>query len=292
VNRPAYLALFLLLSCLVSSAQETKKKKKKAAALPAGVEVLENIEFAKPAGHSLLLDLYRPVEFAAPVPTVVFVHGGGWKGGDKRSARKLAWLVPHGFAIASINYRLTDVAQWPSQINDCYAAVRWVREHAEKYGLDPAHIGCWGTSAGAHLAALMGTRRFPGKESASSQVQATCDWFGPTELLSMPPNNVGDVANSNGAKLLGATVRDVPKLAKDASGLDNVSKGDSPFLIMHGSADPGVPPEQSKALHARLKAVGVPTTLIILDGAGHGGSEFLRDSSQKAVVDFFRRYLK
>jgi acetyl esterase/lipase len=269
-----------------------QQKKKKGPPLPAGVELKQNIEFAKPEGRSLKLDLYRPAEFATPLPTIVFIHGGGWKGGDKRSAPKLAWLVPHGFAIASINYRLTNVARWPAQIDDCYAAVRWVREHAVEYRLDLAKVGCWGTSAGAHLAALMGTRPFPGQETTSSRVQAAGDWFGPAELLSMPPNNTGDIANSNGAKLLGATVRDVPKLAKDASALDNVSKDDAPFLIMHGSADTGVPPEQSKMLHARLQAAGVPSRLIILEGAGHGGKEFLSDSSQQAVVDFFNTYLK
>ena len=274
-------------TCLVAGAQ-----KKKNSALPPGIDVIENIEYGKPGGHSLLLDLYRPAEFANPLPTIVFVHGGGWKNGDKKAARKLAWLVPHGFAIASINYRLTDVARWPAQINDCYAAVRWVREQAPTYRLDPERVGCWGTSAGAHLAALMGTRFYPGREAVSSRVQATCDWFGPSELLSMPPNNIGDVANSNGAKLLGATVREVPKLAKDASALDNVSADDSPFLIMHGDADPGVPLAQSQKLHAHLTAAGVDSTLIILQGAGHGGKAFLTDSSQKAVVDFFRTHLK
>jgi len=266
--------------------------------LPTGVLVHQDIEYAKHDGIALKLDLYLPQKIIGDVPVIVFVHGGGWKNGSKASGKRGAWMVPHGFAIASISYRLTDVGQWPDQINDCYAAVRWVRKNAKKYGLNGERIGCWGTSAGGHLAALMGTRTFTGRERVSSRVQATADWFGPSELLSMPPNNVGngrteeDVAKSNGAILLGATVKDVPKLAKDASALDNVSGDDSPFLIMHGTADPGVPISQSEKLHAALRAVSVPCTFVKLKGAKHGGPEFITPESNKIFLDFFTEYLK
>ena len=230
---------------------------------------------------------------------MVFVHGGGWKNGSKNSARsKAAWLVEHDFAVAGIQYRLTDVAQWPAQINDCYAAVRWLRDNADKYQLDAKLIGAWGTSAGGHLVALMGTRRYPGAEETSSQVSAVCDWFGPSDLLTMPPNNVGngrteeDIAKSNGAKLLGATVRDVPKLAHDASALQNVSGDDAAFLIMHGDKDPGVPLAQSERLHKALRAAGVSSQLVVLKGAGHGGKSFSSGQSKATVVDFFTRALK
>ena len=163
--------------------------------------VLRDLPYAEAEGNTLLMDLYLPGNTDADiregdrqgVPCVIFVHGGGWKGGDKKSAKQnAAWLVEHGFAVASINYRLTDVARWPAQINDCYEAVRWVRSHAREHGIDPDRIGAFGTSAGAHLAALMGTRLYPGEESVSSRVQAVCDWFGPSDLTTMPPNNVGN----------------------------------------------------------------------------------------------------
>ena len=261
--------------------------------------VLLGIEFAHPDGQVLLLDLYQPAERAGRAPVVVFVHGGGWKNGSRASAAKnAAWLTDNGFAVASIDYRLTDVAQWPAQINDCYAAVRWLREHADEYGLDPDRIGAWGTSAGGHLAALLGTRPFPGVETTSSRVQAVCNWFGPSELLTMPPNVVGhgrtaeDVAGSNGAKLLGATVREVPDLARDASGIDHVSPDDPPFLIMHGEADPGVPLAQSRSLHARLEEHGVDSRIHIVPGAGHGGKEFHKPESRQVVLTFFRQHLQ
>ena len=289
-------ALFYLLGNGGLFAQNPSKKKQPQ--LPEGVDVRRDIEYAKHDGISLKLDLYLPQEIKGDVPVIVFVHGGGWKNGSKDSGKRGAWMVPHGFAIASISYRLTDVGQWPDQINDCYAAVRWVRRNAKKYGLNGERIGCWGTSAGAHLTALMGTRTFTGKERVSSRVQATADWFGPSELLTMPPNNVGngrteeDVAKSNGAVLLGATVKDVPKLAKDASALDNVSADDSPFLIMHGTADPGVPISQSEKLHAALAAVGVSCTFVKLKGAKHGGPEFSSPASNKIFLDFFTEHLK
>ena len=286
---------FLLLGEITLDAQEQKKK---TSSLPAGVKLLKDIEYARHDGISLKLDLYLPSEIKGEVPVIVFIHGGGWKNGSKASGKRGAWMVPHGFAIASISYRLTDVGQWPDQINDCYAAVRWVRRHASEYGLSGKRIGCWGTSAGAHLAALVGTRSYPEKEKVSSRVQATADRFGPSELLSMPPNNVGngrteqDIANSNGAKLLGATVKDVPRLAKDASALDNVSQEDSPFLIMHGTADPGVPISQSEKLHAALRKTGVDSTFVALEGAKHGGPEFITPESKKIFLEFFTKNLK
>ena len=295
---------FMLLACCDTLLKAQPPKQGKPASVkvqqssPGDVKIIRDIEYAQHQGISLKLDLYLPEQTKSRVPVIVFIHGGGWKNGSKESGKRGAWMVPHGFAIASISYRLTDVGQWPDQINDCYAAVRWVRKNAKQYGLDGKHIGCWGTSAGAHLAALVGTRPYPGKERISSRVQATADWFGPSELLSMPPNNVGngrteeDVANSNGAKLLGATVKDVPDLAKDASALDNVSEDDSPFLIMHGTADPGVPIIQSEKLHQALLKAGVESTFVALEGAKHGGPEFSSPASKKVFLEFFTKHLK
>jgi len=291
------------LPAATATAQENAKKqskpgKKSTQVVPAGVELIRDLEFASRDGHSLTLDLYRPKKHDRPTPVIVFVHGGGWKNGSKKAGRKAIWLVPHGFAIASISYRLTDSGQWPDQIDDCYEAVRWVRAHAEQYNFDADKIGCWGTSAGGHLAALMGTRPYPGEETISSRVQAVCDWFGPADLLTMPANILGngrteaDIANSNGAKLLGKTVRDVPDLARDASALANVSANDPPFLIMHGTADPGVPLSQSERLHDALQRAGVNSRLVKLDGAGHGGPEFATPDAQQKILTFFRETLQ
>lgn len=290
-----YSRLSLLLAVLCFTGLESKDL---LAQIPPTAILESNLEYANPEGIPLLLDVIRPQNAKQPTPVVLFVHGGGWKGGDKKSGHRHAgWLADEGFAVVSINYRLTDVAQWPAQINDCYEAVRWVRRNALKYNFDGNNIAAWGTSAGGHLVALMGTRPCPEQETVSSSVQAVCDWFGPSDLLTMPPNVVGngrtasDVAASNGAKLLGFTVRDAPDLANDASSLHHVSDKDCPFLIMHGSEDPGVPISQSRRLHNRLQKQRVASEFHVVEGAGHGGKEFQSPETRSIVRSFFTRRL-
>ena len=264
---------------------------------PEGVNVLRDITFATVAEQKLQLDLYRPKEVLGPLPVVVWVHGGGWKNGSKDRC-PAAWLAADGFAVASIDYRLTHQAQWPAQIDDCRAAIRWLRENAKPFNLNPDRIGAWGSSAGGHLVALLGTLDAPGNEGTSSHIQAVCDWFGPTDLLTMPPNTISetrteaDIAQSNGAKLLGETVRDVPELAKQASALYQVSADDPPFLIMHGEKDPGVPLSQSQRLHEKLLAAGAQSELKVIAHAGHGGKEFQTPEVKQFVLDFFSKTLK
>ncbi|GEM_PF-439661 len=259
--------------------------------------ITKNLEYDRHGTKSLLLDLYRPKNAKGRLPVVVWIHGGGWKNGSKNRC-PAKWLVEHGFAVASIDYRLTQEAQWPAQIDDCRAAVRWLRSHADKYGLDDKHIAAWGSSAGGHLVALLGTLSAPKGEKVSSRVQAVCDAYGPSDLLTMPPNVVAngrteeDVAKSNGAKLLGGTVRDRPELAKQASAFYQVSKDDPPFLIMHGDKDPGVPLEQSQRLHDKLKAAGVSSTLHIVKGAGHGGKAFQTQQVHQVILSFFNKHLR
>ncbi len=263
----------------------------------ATADVVKNLEYARIDGKSLLLDLYRPHDANGPLPVVIWIHGGGWKQGSKDRC-PATWLVAHGYAVASINYRLTDEAHWPAQIDDCRAAVRWLREHAGTYGLDAGHFGVWGGSAGGHLAALLGTLDPPKNEEFSSRVQAVCDWYGPSDLLTMPPNVLSsgkteqDLAQSNGAKLLGGTVKDRPELARQASAFFQVSQDDSPFLIMHGDQDASVPLEQSRRLHEKLRAAGVSSTLHVIPGAGHGGKEFQTPEVRRQIQAFFNQHLR
>ncbi|MDF1816015.1 MAG: alpha/beta hydrolase, partial [Verrucomicrobiales bacterium] len=237
---PCWIAIFSSLFLIsLSPAQEGQKKKHPP--LPEGVEVIRDIEYANIEGESLTLDVYRPFDWADydNTPVVIWVHGGGWKNGSKDRC-PAAYLAQDNLSVVSINYRLLDKAQWPAQINDCYEAVRWVRKNAKTYGFGEK-VGAWGGSAGGHLVALMGTRPYDGEEEVSSKVQAVCDFYGPSDLLTMPPNMIAngrtreDVEKSNGALLLGKTVMDAPDLAKDASALHQVSEGHAPFLIMHGA---------------------------------------------------------
>ncbi len=250
------------------------------------------------------LDLLLPKERSGddPLPVVVFIHGGGWQNGDKRGGvARLAPLVAEGkFAGATIGYRLTDEASWPAQIHDCKAAIRWIRANTEKYNLDPDRIGVWGTSAGGHLVAMLGTsggvEDLEGDSgpyaATSSRVQCVVDFYGPSDMLTMGdrPGRVDHNApNSPESKLLGGPVQERKGVARSASPIEYVSQDDPPFLIMHGTDDPVVPFDQSVRLAERLHEAGVPATLVRVEGAGHG---FPDTEPIERVRAFLDRYLR
>lgn len=260
--------------------------------LPEGMKRISNLEFTRPPTGALLLDLYLPEKAPAQLlPVVVWIHGGGWNKGSKEIC-PLTWLAAEGFAVASIDYRLTYAAQWPAQIDDCRAALRFLRANAARYQLDPHRLFVAGGSAGGHLAALMGTIDLPLEE----RVAGVLDFYGPADLLTMPNNTPepgktdAELAKTNGAQLLGGIVRDRPELAKRASALHQVTPGDAPFLILHGDADPAVPLEQSQRLHAALQAAGVPSTLRVIPGAGHGGKQFDTPEIHNAIRTFLNEH--
>ena len=264
--------------------------------LPAGVRRIANQTYHSPREGNVLLDLYLPEKApASPLPVVVWVHGGGWSKGSKENP-PLSWLAAEGYAVVSINYRLSWLARWPAQNEDVRAAVRWLRTHAARHGLDPARIAIAGGSAGGHLAALAGTQAPPAGETVSSRVRAVIDLYGPSDLPSMPANRPDhpdeDIARTNGARLLGGPVRDRLELAREASPLHHVSAGDPPFLILHGDRDPLVPLEQSRRLHEALRAAGVASELVVLPGAGHGGKEFSTPEIRARIRTFLADALR
>lgn len=265
--------------------------------LPKGVRRLANLEYAETPSGKQLIDLYLPEGApAGPLPTVLWIHGGGWKGGSKENC-PLVWMVAEGYAVASLDYRLTQYAKWPAQIDDCRSALRWLRKNSSTYSLDPDRIGIGGGSAGGHLVAMLGTQQPPVDEPISSRVRAVYDQYGPSDLLSMPANIVAgktreELAKSNSARLLGDIVADIPEIAKLASPIHHVSMGDAPFLILHGTKDEKAPVEQSQRLHDKLVAAGVPSTLHLLEGAGHGGKAFDTPEVRRWVLAFFDQHLK
>jgi acetyl esterase/lipase len=244
------------------------------------VRFLGGLAYAAPIGfRPLLLDLYRPAAVADPAPAlVVFVHGGGWVRGDRSMVSPsfagwrpgpLARLAAEGFAVASVDYRLSGEARFPAQLEDVSAAVEWLAGRAEEYGFDAGRIVLWGESAGAHLAALLGLRS-PGR-----RVRGVVDWYGPADLAALDVQ-VGaagalteDPLDTREARLLGAPVAEVPELARAASPISHVRAGAPPFLIAHGTADRAVPFRQSEALAAALAEAGVEVRLVAVDGAGH-----------------------
>ena len=259
---------------------------------------IANQTYSTPATGALLLDLYLPEKTPAqPLPVVLWIHGGGWKSGSKENC-PLTWLAAEGYAVVSLDYRLSWSARWPAPLDDARAAIRWLRTNAARYSLDPQRVTVSGGSSGGNLAGVVGAADAPAGETVSSRVQAVIDFYGASDVLTMPPNVPGpgktdaDLANANAAKLLGGIVRDRPELARAMSTLHLVTRDDPPFLIIHGDKDDQVPLEQSQRLHAKLKETGVPSELIVLPGAGHGGKEFSTDEVKAKIRAFLARSLK
>lgn len=251
-----------------------------AARLPEGVRKLADLDYAGTGNPRHTLDLYLPEKPAAegPLPVVVFIHGGGWQNGDKNGGGgRVAPLVATGrFAGASIGYRLSGEAQWPAQIHDCKAAIRWIKAHAKEHGLDPDRVAVWGSSAGGHLVAMLGVSdgvaELEGTIGAhadrNARVKCVVDFFGPADLLAMGGKH--DDPASPESRLIGGPVQENPDKARSASPVAHVGGGDAPFLIVHGDEDPLVPYAQSVALETKLEAAGVPVVLLTVAGGGHG----------------------
>jgi acetyl esterase/lipase len=258
------------------------------------------------------LDLYLP-EGKCPFPLVLIFHGGAFLFGDKAdplSQPGTDHLLAAGYAVANVNYRLSEEAKAPAQIQDVKTAVRWLRAHAADYQLDPDHIGAWGSSAGANLAALLGTSAgVPALEGAelgcadqSSRVQAVVDWFGPTDFLRMdsqlvelgfPPSH--DAPDSPESLLIGAPIQSRPDLARVMNPIAYVDTQAAPFLLVHGTRDSTVPYLQSKILaEALAAAAGAERVIFIpLEGAVHGGGpQFWMESNVARVLSFLDKNLK
>ncbi len=288
-----------------ATAQEPRTQaKKKAAAprVPPGVKVERNLDYVGNGLARQKLDLYVPEQAKGPLPLVVWVHGGGWRSGSKDSCRA-AFLSGRGFAVASLNYRLVDAGPFPAQIEDCRAAIRWLRASAKRYRIDPDHIGVWGGSAGGHLVALLGTAGdetgwdvVGGNTGVSARVQAVCDFFGPADLLIMLEGNRVLPADGPLSRLLGGDPREKREVARKASPVSFVSSDDPPFLIVHGDHDQVVPLEQSMILHKKLEDAGVKTTLLVVKNGRHGnwGPDAEPDAAavNEKVFDFFETQLK
>lgn len=260
------------------------------------------------------LDLYLP-EGRGPFPAVLIIHGGAFMFGDKADDISQAGtdpLLAAGYAVANVNYRLSGEAKAPAQVQDAKTAVRWLRGHAREFNLNPDKIGAWGSSAGANIAALLGTSggaaALEGAElgwaDESSRIQAVVDWFGPTDFLKMDDQlrasglhspEPHDAPFSPESLLIGAPIQTRPDLAASLNPITYVSPDAAAFLMQHGTADSVVPCQQSQLLYdALLPAVGPDRVeLDLLQGARHGGGpEFWTAANQQRVIDFLDRFLK
>jgi acetyl esterase/lipase len=246
-----------------------------------------------------VLDLYLPAE-GTQLPLIIWVHGGAFRMGSKEDGVPLDYLAA-GYAVASINYRLSQHALFPAQIEDCKAAVRWLHAHAAQYGLGPDRFGAWGPSAGGHLVAMLGTtgsvNRFDVGENlqASSRVQAVVDYFGPTDFLQMdahrvPGGQIHNAPDSPESELVGGPIQENPARVAAANPITYVGPDAPPFLIAHGELDPLVPHHQSELLAAALDSADVPVSFYTVKGGGHGG--FTDPVVPQLTQEFLARHLQ
>lgn len=258
--------------------------------------LLEGVEFGSGGGRPLLLDLALPRPADELCSAVVFIHGGGWKSADRTNGRPLILLLAsHGIVAASIDYRLSDEAVFPAQLEDAKCAVRFMRAHAAKYGIDPERIGSAGGSAGGHLAALVGLVPVEaglegegGWDAESSHVSAVADLYGISDVAVMLKENL---ASDCAGKLMDGTPAEKPDLYKLGSPLEWVRPGAPRFYLTHGDQDNVVPISHSEKLLAALEAVGTEASLRVIPGMAHGSISTLPEVVREDVVEFFKRQL-
>lgn len=264
-------------------------------------ETLTGIPFADAEGVLLELDLHLP-PFVKKPPLVVFVHGGGWRAGSRADVPVMG-LLDYGFAIASVDYRLSSRAPFPAQIHDIKAAIRFLRAKSDEFGFDATRIAICGTSAGGHLAALTGVTngheelegRIGQHLDRSSRVDAIVSFFGASDLRTVLEQTAEGAARESRMvtlqMFLGDLPEQVPARAKLASPVAHLESGDPPILLVHGDADPQMPLAQSSGFQTACWEAGVPVRLITLPGAAHGGSEFFDDERMRMVVESLREPL-
>ncbi len=261
---PAFPILLFAVLAIPASAQR---------AVPEDVEAIRDVEYGVANDVSLKLDIYRPKKAPeGPMPAIVWIHGGGWRQGDKNNAANAIAAARRGFFAVSINYRLSGEAVFPAAIEDCKGAIRWLRANAKEYGVDPDRIGVWGSSAGGHLALLAGSADASaglegksGYAKVSSRVQAVCSWFGPSDF-----SNAGTVSRDPVAQFLGGTQEEKAEEYKRASPVTHVSGDDPPVLMIHGDKDKTVDLQQSRIMLEALEKAKVPADLVVVKNAGHG----------------------
>jgi acetyl esterase/lipase len=263
------------------------------------------IEWARPLGERLYLDVHVPNESPGPHPVILWLHTGAWITGDRAGGPALK-QARRGYAVVSIDYRLAPFTIFPGQLEDVKGAVRWIRANAARFNFDPDRIGVFGSSAGGHLAALLGTTGgiagFEGTEHGnaafSSRVRAVVDWYGPVDLLKfgeqalpcMPMDPDSPWAPTS--LFVGCAIQECREQTAKTNPIGYITPDDPPFLIVHGTQDCLVPWPQSRMLHDALRAAGHVPELKIIEGGEHGGSTFNTLEIDRLVAAFLDRNLR
>lgn len=254
-----------------------------------------NVTYAKVAGETLQMDVYRPAPTKKPAAAVVVIHGGAWMGGKRQDMAMLAEEISkRGMLAATVSYRLAPKYKWPAMLDDVQTAVRFLRANAKRFNIDPNRIGAAGGSAGGHLALMLGVRDTRDKSTDlypkySSRVSAVFDIFGPVDMNAYPKEFDGMFAI-----LLGKPRKDAAAEIKDASPITFVDKHSAPVYIYQGTNDPLVPDSQSRKLEEAYRKLGLPVEAVYLEGIGH---EYRPDDERcvKAMmggIEFLAKHLK
>jgi len=259
-------------------------------------QVHRDVPYGTPESGPVRMDIYRP-EAPGPHPAVILVHGGGWIGGDKSGHRATGMMLArNGYVACAIGYRLAPQYRYPAAFDDCQRAVRWIRAHAREYDVNPKRVGALGDSAGGHLVGLMGVRGTrdnsdPELARYSSRPDAVVAYYGAFELVRMWDI---EMAHRQLTAWLGGGPEGREKLYKETSPVAMVTRKACPFLILHGDADAVNPVEQSRLFHEALRCERVESTLLILEGAGHGWAPESPTGrkAEAAVLQFFQKHLR
>ena len=286
-------AAFLLLLALAPIASAQKPP-----AVPDDVTYESGIEYTNPDGQHLQLNMARPKAGDGPFPTVICIHGGGFRAGSREGYNGLCIkLAQDGYVAMTVSYRLAPKFQFPAAIHDTKAAVRWARANAAKYKIDPDRIGTTGGSAGGHLAQFLAVtsdvKEFEGdggNPTFSSKVTCVVNVYGPSDFTKSYGKSV-DAAEVLPLWLGGNLDTARAKHIK-ASPLNWVTPNAAPTLCIHGTEDKYVAHEQAVWMIDRLKACGVEAELLTLEGAGHGFKGKDAEASDKALIAFFDKQLK
>ena len=267
------------------------------ALVQAGVKTTYDVVYRRVGGKELKLDVAQPAKGEGPFPVLILLHGGGWHGGNKESLRfPMAIYARRGYVTVAPQYRFWPDDVFPAQVHDAKAAVRWVKAHAHEYRGDPRRVGVVGTSAGGHLAMLLGTT---GPEDGLEDdapagalftaVQSVVSLVGPSDLTA---DDFPKVSKDLITGFLGGTARDKPEVAARASPLTYVSRGDAPTLAYLSSGDPIVPATQGAKLSQALTKAGVPGRVVIVRGKTHGLAGEDQAAATAETFQFLEKYLK
>lgn len=283
---------------------------------PAAKNTFTDIAYATKSERQKL-DIYLPHEGKGPFPVIIAIHGGGFTSCNKNREYTGTMLqgINYGYAVVTINYRLSDEAKFPAAINDVKAAIRFIKVNGSQYNLNPDKIALWGSSAGGNLASLAGTTGGTnncydtalGNADVPDNVIAVVDWYGPANFSVMDEQNtasgisekvegvqIHNTDDSFGSKYFGQNISKVPDLCRQADPATYITSDCPYFLIQHGTLDPVIPVQQSIDLsNAIAKAAGQDkVTLTLFEGAGHGGEPFENSENIDRVFAFLDKYLK